>query len=101
VAALGFAFVLAVFRGRASRHLLPISMALTGATALAILWYAFGQDWVMTIVFNDYWGWAYAVVLMVLSAFMFDIALNRARLTSIVFNSVGNLVGTSLHLAPC
>jgi hypothetical protein len=99
--ALAFAFGLAVFRGPAAAHLLPISLALTAATALAVTWYVLGQDWVMTIIFNDYWGWAYDVLLAVLALLMIDIAANRARVTSVVLNRVGNVFGGALSFVPC
>jgi hypothetical protein len=97
--ALAFALVLAVFRGKAAAHLLPVSLALTGATVLAILWYALGQDWVMTIVFDDYWGAAYAAVLAVLALLMIDIAANRARVMTVLLNALGGAGGWSF--SPC
>jgi hypothetical protein len=92
------AFLLSLFYGRAARHLLPISLALTAATVLAVVWYVFGQDWAMTIIFGDYWGWAYAALLSVLAVLMADIAANRAQVTSAVFNLIG---GSFTCYAPC
>lgn len=54
--ALLFALLLSVFRGKAAAHLLPFSIALTVATVIAVYWYVFGQDWVMTMIFSSYWG---------------------------------------------
>lgn len=99
--ALFFALGLSVFRGKASAHILPIAVALTTATCLAIVWYAFGQDWVMTIIFSNYWGWAYAIILAVLSVLMIDIAANKARVTSVLFNMVGNALGGGVSFSPC
>lgn len=99
--ALAFAFLLSLFRGRAAAHLLPISLALTGATVLAVIWYAFGQDWVTTVLFSNYWGWAYSSILGVLSVLMVDIAANKARVTSFVFNTIGNGVGSAFNFVPC
>lgn len=87
--AMALAFLLAVFRGPASRHLLPVSLALTASTAVAMLWYVFGQDWAMTVVFSDYWGWGYAAWLGLLSALLADVAVNRARMTSAALNALG------------
>src|SRR5690349_12837183 len=39
--AFAFAGALVLFRGKAARHLLPISLALSVSTLLAILWYVF------------------------------------------------------------
>jgi len=98
--ALIFALILAIFRGRAAAHLLPISLALTGATIVAALWYALGQDWVTTVLFSNYWGWTYAVLLTGLSVLMIDIAANRARVTSFIFNAIGNAFGGASFF-PC
>ncbi|MEO0883652.1 MAG: hypothetical protein AAFY34_13125 [Pseudomonadota bacterium] len=99
--ALLFALLLSIFRGRAAKHLLPIALTLTGGTLLMIYWYVFGQDWVMTIIFSDYWGWAYSWFLAILCALMIDIAANRARITSFLFNGIGNAFGSGFSFAPC
>lgn len=84
-----FAFLLSVFRGRAAGHLLPIALTLTGTTLLMSIWYLIGQDWIMAIMFNDYWGWSYAVVMAILASLLVDIAANRARVTTRVLNVFG------------
>lgn len=94
------ALLIALFKGRATRHLLPITYALFGATLVATAWYIFGQDWVMTIVFNDYWGTGYGVFLAVLSAFMIDILANEARITTEIFNGIGAIFD-AVPLSPC
>lgn len=99
--ALSFALLLAIFRGPAAAHLLPFSIALSGSTVLAAFWYALGQDWVMTIIFSNYWGWTYPSVLAVIAFFLCDIAANKARITSFVLNGIGNAFGGAFHFAPC
>jgi hypothetical protein len=84
-----FAFLLSVFRGRAAGHLLPVALALTGTTVLMSIWYLFGQDWIMAIMFNDYWGWSYAIVMALLASLLVDIAANRARVTTRILNAFG------------
>lgn len=83
---LAFAFFLSLLRGSAARHILPFAIALSGMTIAMGSWYIFGQDWVTTVIYNDYWGWAYSIVLAVLSVFLLDIAANRAKVTSSVLN---------------
>lgn len=100
-AALFFALMLTIFRGRAAAHLLPFSIALTGATLLAAYWYVFGQDWVMAVIFSDYWGWAYPTVLSVIAFFLADIAANKARITTAVFNTIGHIFSSGFHISPC
>lgn len=99
--ALVFAFLLSVFRGNAAAHLLPFSIALSIATLIAVIWYVFGQDWVMTMIFSTYWGWAYPIVLSVIAVFLVDIAVNRARITTTVLNVIGNGLGGLFQLIPC
>lgn len=99
--ALLFALLLALFRGKAAAHLLPVSLALTAATILAVLWYALGQDWVMTVLYSNYWGWSYSILLAILCLLMADIAANKARVTSFIFNGIGNMFGGAFHLSPC
>lgn len=98
--AFGMALLLSVLRGRAAAHLVPISIALTVSTILAVAWYALGQDWVITVLFSNYWGWAYSILLGALSVLMIDIAANKARVTSFVFNSIGNGIG-GISFSPC
>jgi len=99
VAFLG-ALALAIFKGRAAAHLIPISIALSLATALAVLWYVFGQDWVMTVIFSDYWGWSYAAIIATIWTLLADIAVNKARITTSILNGVGDIFG-SIPLSPC
>ncbi len=99
--ALLFALLLSLFRGAAAKHLLPISLALSVSTLIAVYWYVAGQDWVTTILFSDYWGWAYAMMLGVVSIFLMDIAANKARVTSTIFNGIGSAFGGEIHFSPC
>ena len=91
-----FALILAIVRERAAPHLLPVSIALTGATLLATAWYALGQDWVLTILTSSYWGWGYATLLAAVALVMIDIAVNRARVTTELLNGLSRL-----DLSPC
>jgi hypothetical protein len=89
------AFTLALFMPAASKELLPLSLVLTATIILSILWYVLGQDWVMTIIFSNYWGWSYATAMMVIFALLADIALNRARVIRIIGDYVGSLIGAA------
>jgi len=100
-AALFFAFLLSILRGRAAAQLLPLSIALSTATVIAAIWYVFGQDWVMTMIYSSYWGWSYPVVVATIAVFLLDIAINKARITSHLLNAICNALGSSLHFVPC
>ncbi|MDA0663216.1 MAG: hypothetical protein O3B08_10315 [Proteobacteria bacterium] len=99
--ALFAAFLLSIFRANAAAHLLPFSIALSASTLTAVIWYVFGQDWVMTMIYSSYWGWAYPAVLSVIAVFLAEIAVNKARITTAVLNSIGNALGGLFHLIPC
>lgn len=99
--ALGFAFLLALFRGPAAVHLLPISVTLSLATLLMVFWYGLGQDWVTTILYSDYWGWTYSILLAIVSSLMVDIAANRARVSSFILNSIGRIFSNGFEISPC
>ena len=97
--ATGMALALALFKGRAAHHLLPFSALLLLSTVAGASWYVFGQDWLLTILYQDYAGWSYLVAIGVLSLFLVDIALNKARATTQAINAVGSAF--NIVLVPC
>lgn len=86
------AFILltvAVFiRRRAGVHFLPVGLVLLLATAVTSYFYLFNQNWLHTIVFGDYVGFAYSAYLAFVFAGLGDILLNRARVTTAVLDVV-------------
>jgi hypothetical protein len=98
---MGAALMVALGRGAAARHLLPIAAILTVSTIIAACWYVFGQNWLWTIIYADYVGWAYLGILAVLFIFLADIALNRARATSEALNIVAQLLRSGASWSPC
>lgn len=98
---LALSFLLSLYKPGAARHLLPVAVILTLQTALMSVWYVFGQNWVMTLIFSDYWGWGYPLMQSVLALLLLDIAVNAGRVVTWISNAVLNVVGSSLHLAPC
>lgn len=101
VIVLAMVLLLGLFRGRASAHLLPFATILLVATLLAASWYVLGQNWLLTILFSDYWGWGYTTLLGVIAVFLGDIAFFQARLTSAVLNAIGGALGNAFTLVPC
>jgi hypothetical protein len=99
--ALGLALILALTRGRAARHLAPLSVLMTIATLLTSYWYVFGQNWVLTIIYSDYFGWSYLIFLAVVFLLLADIALNRARIISGILNAFSDAFGAGLSWRPC
>lgn len=79
----------AVFiRRRAGVHFLPVGLILLLATGVTSYFYLFNQNWLHTIVFGDYVGFAYAAYLGFVFAALGDILLNRARVTTAVLDVV-------------
>ena len=95
------AFLLTIFKGRASPHLLPISLSMTVATVIAATWYVFGQDWLMAILLNDFLGWSYLGIIAVITMLLIDIAINKARVTSAIINGILNAIGSAASVDPC
>jgi hypothetical protein len=98
---LGIALILAIVRGRASRHLAPLSAVMTFATALTTYWYIFGQNWVLTIIYSDYLGWSYLIWLGVVFLLLVDIAINRARVISKILSAIADSMGSGIAWVPC
>ena len=93
--------LLSLLKPRAAQHLLPIAIILTASTALMSIWYLFGQNWVMTMIFSDYWGLGYPMMQGVIAALLLDVALNAGRITTRILNRLLNAVGSSMQLVPC
>ena len=93
--------LVAAFKSAAVRHLYVPGLLLALSTTLASLLYIFGQDWFYTILYNNYWGFAYLVYLLLIFGFLLDIVLNKARITCEIFNAVADALGSSAELSPC
>jgi hypothetical protein len=88
-------------RPKASLQLLLPALVLVGAVAVTGSFYLFGQDWLHTIVFGDYVGWAYALYLAGVASLLADIAFNRARVSTQIVNLALNAVGSVVQAVPC
>lgn len=89
-----------VRRGASVQLLLP-ALALAGAVVATGGLYLFRQDWLHTILFGDYVGFAYLGWLAVVALLFADILLNRARVTSRMVNVAANALGSAAHAVPC
>lgn len=101
--AIVFALLLvAVFvKRQAGLHLLPSALVLLAAGAITAYFYLFNQNWLHSLVFNEYVGLAYIGYLAGAFALLCDIILNRARLTTEVLNFVLNAIGSAIQVVPC
>lgn len=98
--ALAFALLgLAAWRGPAGAHgvsLIPATATLLVATLASSAIYLWGQNWLHTIVFGSYAGWAQLAYIALVYAWLCDLLLNRARISLQLCQ--GSMSGT---LSPC
>ncbi len=88
-------------RAAAPQLALP-ALVLVGAAACTGYLYLFKQDWLHTMLFDQYLGWAYAGYLLLAVALLSDVALNRARVCTRLVNGALQVVGSaSIVVAPC
>lgn len=87
-----------LIRRRAGLHFLPLGLVLLLATLVTSYFYLFNQNWLHTIVFGDYVGFAYAAYLVFVFACLGDIVLNRARVTVAALDGI---FGGLLSFSPC
>ena len=77
--------------------LIPPALLLVFAAAINGFLYIFSQNWLHTIVFSDYTGFAYVGYMGVVFAFLCDVAFNRGKVTVNLLNAAIS----GLHAAPC
>lgn len=85
----------------AGLHLVPSATVLAAAASLASYLYLFNQDWLHTILFNDYVGFAFVGYVAAVFAFLCDVLFYRARITTWLLNGLLRAIGSALEMAPC
>ncbi|MCO1334577.1 hypothetical protein MO867_09525 [Microbulbifer sp. OS29] len=71
------------------------------STVMCSYFYLFEQNWLYTIIYNDYTGFAYVGYLSFVFAILCDIVFNRARVTTEVLNTCLQAIGQAGSLVPC
>ena len=69
-----------LFSGLGNALVIPALLLFTG-TVISSGLYLFGQNWLATILFNDWTGFAYLAWVAFITLFLADVFLNRARVT--------------------
>ncbi|THU01994.1 hypothetical protein E9531_08320 [Lampropedia puyangensis] len=92
---------LSLFKSRATLQLMIPAGLLVVATLVCTYFYIFEQNWLLTIIHNDYLGFAYLGYLSLVFAFLCDIALNRARITTEIINQILSAIGSAANALPC
>lgn len=100
-----FVFLLLLFvsflKPKSISHLFVPGALLTGATIVCSYLYIFQQNWLFTIIYNDYLGFAYLGYVVVVFLFLSDIVFNRARVTTEIINGILNAIGSAASVTPC
>ena len=98
--ALAFALLVVITLNRraSTGQLLLPALAVIGAAGLTGAVYLFSQDWLHTIVFGQYVGWAYLAWYGATLAWLADLLCNRGRITRVMVESVSIVAGIA---SPC
>lgn len=101
--ALMFLVLLAISlaKPQAALQLFIPGVLLAAATLICSYFYVFEQNWLLTIIYNDYLGAAYLGYLCLVFALLCDIVLNRARATTEIVNVALNAIGKAATAVPC
>lgn len=96
-----FLFIASYMQPRAIKQLfLPGGLMLV-STGICSYFYIFEQNWLYTIIYNDYTGFAYIGYLVFVFAILCDIVFNKARVTTEVLNSCLQAIGQVGGLVSC
>ncbi len=90
-----------VAKPRALAHLFVPGVLLAASAMFCSYFYLFEQDWFLTIIYSDYLGYGYLGWLALAFAFLCDIVLNKARLTTELINATLQNIGSAILVAPC
>jgi len=93
--------LITLIRRRATLQLLLPALVLVGAVMVTGGLYLFKQDWLHTILFGDYVGFAYPVYLAGVALLFTDVVFNRARVTTEIVNMFLEAVGAAARAVPC
>lgn len=94
--------LVSLLKPQAVRHLFVPGLLLVVATVVCTYGYIFEQNWLLTVIYGSYLGYAYAAYLGVVFLFLCDIVLNRGRVTTRLANGVLDTFGGAVaSLTPC
>lgn len=93
--------LLSFVRPRALDHLVFPGVLLAVAVIVSSYCYVFEQNWLFTIVYSDYFGFAYLGFLTFIFGLLLDIFLNRGRVTTRLGNGLLQGVGSTFSLPLC
>jgi hypothetical protein len=91
--ALAFALLalITLKRSATTLQLLMPALAVMAAAALTAAVYLFSQNWLQTIIFGSYVGWAYLAWYGLALAWLADLLCNRARVTVVLLRGLSSV----------
>lgn len=90
-----------LLRKKASLQLIVPAALLTLSAFISISLYVFGQNWFYTLLYSNFWGYAYTGYAGLIFLSLLDVFLNRARVTSRTMNGIFTAMGSALSVVPC
>lgn len=78
----GIIFLISVMKPQSIKPLFVPSILMMLSSIALVYGYFFHQNWFFTLLFNDFMGVSFAIYTLIVVAFIGDITLNRARVTS-------------------
>lgn len=93
--------LLAIARPRASLQLLVPGLLAALAALICSWFYVFEQNWLLTIIYNNYLGFTYFAYLGMVFALLCDVVLNRARVCTEILNAMLSAIGSATSVVPC
>lgn len=83
-----FLLLASFFKPEASPQLFIPAILLIISTIICSYFYLFEQNWLFTIIYNDYTGFGYLAYLSVVFFFLCDVTLNKARVLGTLLNAI-------------
>ena len=93
--------VLAYFKRRGGIHLLLPTAIVLLAVGITLYGYLFNQDWLHTLIYADFTGFAYVAWFAFVLGALSDIAFNRGRICAEIISAVLHALGHAFTVAPC
>lgn len=92
----------ALLKRRNGARLVPAAAVLLLASVITGYAYLFNQNWLMTILYGDYVGYAYIAYVVLVFFLLADFLLNRGRITAHVLDGIfGNLTSVFSSIDGC
>ena len=93
--------LISFLKPQAITHLFLPGMLLVLSTVVCSYFYIFEQNWLLTLIYNDFLGFMYAGYLAIVFGFLCDVVFNRGRISTQIINALLNAIGSAASVVPC